>query len=105
VRVIVKKHVELKRRSFRSSGITVPLGKGFHHTLTISKTKSSGTTAIFKLPKAPFDLPIRPAEEGTEVELAINGQDMGRVTAHPRPQDQTITFDVPGGVDEHMGRV
>jgi len=96
--------VKLRDRSLRSSGITVPLGKGFHHTLTINKTKSSGTTAVFKLPKAPFDLPVRPADEGTEVDLAINGQDMGRVMAHPRPQDQTITFDVPGGVDEHVVR-
>jgi hypothetical protein len=70
-------------------GITIPLGKGFHHTLTINKTRSSATTAVLNLPKAPFDLPVRPASEAEE-----GGSVHAAVVTH-RPDDQTITFEVP----------
>jgi len=77
-------------------GITIPVGKGFHHTLTITKTRSTASGAALRLPQAPTELPTNPHPD--EAGILASGRATGlRLTDRSRTStiDQTLTFQEP----------
>ena len=77
-------------------GITIPLGKGFHHTMTITKTRSTSSGAVLRLPQAPMELPTNP--QGEDTGILARGRSTGtKLTDRSRTNtvDLTLSFQEP----------
>lgn len=78
-------------------GITIPVGKGFHHTLTVTKTRSTSSGAVLRLPQAPMELPTNNVVAADEGGILVNGRPVGlKIVDHSTSTvDQGLTFQEP----------